>query len=98
MTGDNNSGLLKGGYEDMPTIMIDSQYYRSQFDDWLAGGTVEDKGKTHYWSAQDSNYGFGWEIEPVIEEDWGDISEDEFSEIMKLIERCLCEHKAEFRF
>jgi hypothetical protein len=98
MTDKNNSELLKGGDKDMPTIMIDSQYYRNQFDDWLAGGTVEDKGKTYYWSAQDSNYGFGWEIEPVTEEDWRDISEDEFSEITKLIERCLWEHKSEFRF
>ena len=98
MTDENNSELLKGGDKDMPKIMIDSQYYRNQFDDWLAGGTVEDKGKTYYWSAQDSNYGFGWEIEPVTEEDWRDVSEDEFSEIIKLIERCLCEHKSEFSF
>ena len=82
----------------MIKITIDSQYYRNQFDDWLAGGTIEDKGETYYWSAQDNNYGFGWEIEPVTEEDWRDIREGEFSEIIKLIERCLCEHKSEFRF
>ena len=82
----------------MPTIIIDSHYYRNQFDDWLAGGRVEDKGKTYYWSAQDNNYGFGWEFEPVTEEDWRHVSEHEFSEIIKLIERCLYEHKSEFRF
>jgi len=89
---------LKEGDKDMPTIIIDSQYYRKQFDDWLAGGTVEDKGGTYYWSAQDSDYGFGWEIEPVTEEDWRDISEDEFREIIDLIGRCLRGHKSEFRF
>ncbi len=82
----------------MPTIIIDSQYYRNQFDDWLAGGTVEDKGKTYYWAAQNSNYGFGWEIEPVTEEDWYDVSEGEFNDIITLIERCLCEHKTEYVF
>ncbi len=82
----------------MIKIIIDSQYYRNQFDDWLAGGIVEDKGKTYYWSAQDSNYGFGWEIEPVTEENWRDISKADFSKIIKFIKRCLCEHKSEFRF
>jgi len=54
---------------DKVLITIDSKYQRDQFDDWLAGGTVEDKGKTYYWSAENSNYGFGWEIEPISEED-----------------------------
>ncbi len=98
MTDENNSELLKGGDKDMPTITIDSQYYRNQFDDWLAGGKVEYKDKRYYWSAQNNNYGFGWEIEPITEDDWRDISEDEFSKIIKLIKRCLCEHKSEFRF
>jgi len=80
----------------MIKIIIDSQYHRAQFDDWLAGGTVKDKGKTYYWSAQDSNYGFGWEIEPVAEEDWQDISEDEFNKIINLIESCLYKHQTEY--
>ncbi|PIV63477.1 MAG: hypothetical protein COZ37_06495 [bacterium (Candidatus Ratteibacteria) CG_4_10_14_3_um_filter_41_18] len=82
----------------MIKIIIDSQYHRGQFDDWLAGGRVEYKDKKYYWSAQNSNYGFGWEIRPVSEEDWDNIAEDEFSEIIKLIEKCLYEHKSEFRF
>ena len=96
LSAENNSELLKGGDKDMPTIIIDSQYYRNQFDDWLAGGIVEDRGKTYYWSAQDSNYGFGWEIEPVTEEDWSGLGEDEFNELMRVIERCLYEHKTEY--
>jgi len=82
----------------MIKIIIDSQYHRGQFDDWLAGGRVEYKDKKYYWSAQNSNYGFGWEIRPVSEEDWDNIAEDKFSEIIKLIEKCLYEHKSEFRF
>jgi len=80
----------------MPTIIIDSQYYRKQFDDWVAGGKVEYTGKTYFWSAQNSNYGFGWEIEPITEEDWSDLDEDEFNELMRVIERCLSEHKTEY--
>lgn len=98
MTDENNSELLRGGDKDMPTIIIDSQYHRNQFDDWLAGGTVEDNGKTYYWSAQDSNYGFGWEIEPITKEDWNDISEDQFDKVITLIEKCLHEHKTKYIF
>lgn len=79
-------------------IVIDSKYYRDQFDDWLAGGKAEYKGKTYYWSASNSNYGFGWEIEPITEEDWNDIPEDEFNKIIKSIETCLCEHRTEYVF
>ncbi len=82
----------------MTKIIIDSQYHRDQFDDWLAGGKVEDKGKTYYWSAQDSNYGFGWEIEPTTEGNWNDISEDKFNKIITLVEKCLYEHRAEYVF
>ena len=35
----------------MMKIIIDSQYHRDQFDDWLAGGKVEYNGKTYYWYA-----------------------------------------------
>jgi hypothetical protein len=89
---------LKGGDKDMLTIVLDSQYHRNQFDDFLAGGTVEEKGKTYYWSAQDSNYGFGWEIEPVTEEDWSHIPKDRANEIITLIEKSLHEHRAEHVF
>jgi len=82
----------------MIKIIIDSQYHRDQFNDWLAGGIVEDKGKTYYWSAQDSNYGFGWEIEPVTEDDWDDVSENEFNKIITLVEKCLYEHRTEYVF
>lgn len=80
----------------MLTIIIDSKYHRHQFDDWLAGGMVEYKGKIYYWSAQNSNYGFGWEVDPVTEEDWNSLDEEEFYEIMKIIEKCLYEHKNEY--
>jgi len=78
------------------SITIDSKYHRGQFDDWLAGGKIEYKGKIYYWSAHNNNYGLGWEIEPVNEEDWNNIVEDEFNKIIKFIERCLYEHKIEY--
>jgi hypothetical protein len=80
----------------MLTIIIDSKYYRHQFDDWLAGGTVEYKGKTYCWSAQNSNYGFGWEVDPITEEDWSSLDEEEFNELMKIIEKCLYKHENEY--
>ncbi|MEW6614473.1 MAG: hypothetical protein AB1401_03230 [Thermodesulfobacteriota bacterium] len=82
----------------MLKITIDSQYYRGQFDDWLAGGKVEYKGRTYYWSAQNSNYGFGWEIQPVSEKDWANIAEDTFNKFIGFIERCLYEHRIEYVF
>jgi hypothetical protein len=82
----------------MLKIMIDLQYHREQFDDWLAGGRVEYKRKTYYWSAQNSNYGFGWEIQPVSEKDWANIAEDTFNKTMDFIESCLNEHQIEYVF
>ena len=76
-------------------ISVDAKYHRDRFDDWLAGGRVEYNWKTYYWAAQDSNYGFGWEIEPVTEEDWNSLDESEFNELMRIIERCLYEYKTE---
>ncbi len=80
----------------MIKIIIDSQYHRDQFDDWLAGGKVEYKDNKYYWSAQNNNYSFGWEIEPIAEEDWRDITEEEFNQITRLVEECLYEHKTEY--
>ena len=80
------------------SVTIDSKYHRDQFDDWLAGGKVEYKDKRYYWSAQNNNYGFGWEIEPITEDNWSDISEDEFNKIITVIEKCLYEHKTEYVF
>lgn len=79
-------------------ITIDSKYHRGQFDDWLAGGKVEYRHETYYWSAENSNYGVGWEIEPVSEEDWANIPEDKFDSIISLIESCLYQHQAEYAF
>jgi len=80
----------------MIKVTIDSKYFRNQFDDWLAGGRVEFEGKVYYWTAQDSNYGLGWEIEPVTEEDWSDLKEHRFDEFMKTINKFLCEHRTEY--
>ena len=82
----------------MINVTVDTKHYRSQSDDWLAGGKVEYKGQIYYWSAQNSNYGFGWEVEPITEEEWEDIPEDESAKISKLIEECLYEHKTEYVF
>jgi hypothetical protein len=82
----------------MIKIIVDSQYRRDQFDDWLAGGKVEYRRETYYWSAQNSNYGFGWEVQPVSEENWANIVEDEFNNIINLIESCLCKHQIEYVF
>jgi hypothetical protein len=80
----------------MTKIIIDSKYHRGQFDDWLAGGKLECGRKTYYWSAQNSNYGFNWEIEPVTVEDWNDISENQLNQIIALIKECLYEHRTEY--
>ncbi|HLG93449.1 MAG TPA: hypothetical protein VI546_01290 [candidate division Zixibacteria bacterium] len=76
-------------------VTIESMYHRDQFDDWLAGGRVEINEKIYYWSAQDSSFGFGWEIEPVDETVWTDIAEDEFEKIASLIKKCLSQHPIE---
>lgn len=83
---------------DRISITIGSKYHRSQFDDWLAGGSVEYRGKIYHWSADNSNYGFGWEIQPVCEEDWADISESEFDKLIRLIELSLDRHGVEYIF
>lgn len=80
----------------MLTVIIDSKYYRGQFDDWLGGGRAEHRGKTYHWSAQNSNYGFGWQIDPISEEDWSDIPDEEFDSIIAAIEKCLYEHRTEY--
>ncbi|HEX9912854.1 MAG TPA: hypothetical protein VGB01_06380 [candidate division Zixibacteria bacterium] len=79
-------------------VTIDSNYHRYQFDDWLAGGSVEYKGKIYHWFAQNNNYGLGWEIEPISEEDFVNIREEQFDAITKLIERCLNMHKTDYTF
>ena len=79
-------------------LNIDTKYHRDQFDDWLAGGDVYYKGRRYCWCAQNSNYDFGWEIEPITEEDWGDISGDEINEIIDLIKNCLYKHGTEYVF
>ncbi len=79
-------------------ITIDSRYHRDQFDDWLVGCKVEYKKETYYRSALNSNYGFGWKIQPVSEEDWANIAEDTFNKILDIIENCLSEHRIEYVF
>ena len=78
----------------MLKIIIDSKYHRHQFDDWLAGRTIEFKGKTFYWSAQNSNYGFGWEIELILEEDSDSLEDEKL--IIRAIEKCLYKHQNEY--
>lgn len=81
--------------DDNILVTIYSEYHRSQFDDWLADGAVEFEGKTYYWSAQDSNYGFGWEIEPIGEEP-SCLDEDKFDELASIVEGCLHRHRTEY--
>jgi hypothetical protein len=79
-------------------ITIDSKYHRDQFDDWLAGGKIQYKNKRYYWSAQNNSYGLGWEIEPITDDNWSDISESELNEIIAIIRKCLQEHRTEYVF
>jgi len=79
-------------------VTVDALYYRDQFEDWLAGGKVYYKDRPYFWVAQNSDYGFGWETDPVTEEDWSDIPKDRFNEIVTLIEKCLYEHRTEYVF
>jgi hypothetical protein len=80
------------------SVTVDSKYHRDQFDDWLAGGKVEYEDRRYYWSAQNNGCGFGWEIEPVSEDDWTDIPKDKSNEIIRLIEKCLYQHRTEYVF
>ena len=83
--------------EEMNMVLnVDAKYHRDQFDDWLAGGDVYYRGRRYYWCAQNSNYGFDWEIEPVTEEDWSDLSEYEINNIFNLIERSLYQHRTRY--
>lgn len=79
-------------------IVIDSKYHRDQFDNWIASGKVEFRGKIYSWSACDSSNGFGWDIEPVYEREWNDIDEGEYEQIIKLIEKALYLHRSEYVF
>jgi hypothetical protein len=68
-------------------VVINSKYYREQFDDWLAGGKIEYKRRIYYWSARNSNY--GWEIEPIKDKDWYNLSDKEFNKIITFIKECI---------
>lgn len=80
------------------TVTVASLYHRSQFDDWLAGGEIEYGGRRYQWAAQDSGYGFGWEIEPVAAEEWAGVSATEFDRIVTLVEGCLRKHRTAYAF
>lgn len=82
------------GQAEIVVVTVDSQYYRKQFEDWLAGGTVEYRAKTYYWAAEDVRY--GWQVEPVDEEHWGDIEEAERHQIAAVIMECLCKHESRY--
>jgi hypothetical protein len=75
----------------MVNVIIDSKYYREQFDDWLAGGKVDYKRKTYYWSAREGC--LGWEIEIMEDREWCDLSDKELKNIINSIEKCLRRHK-----
>ncbi|MCK4331738.1 MAG: hypothetical protein KAW81_04175 [Dehalococcoidia bacterium] len=80
----------------MVTVNIHLRYHCEQFDDWLAGSDFYYKGGRYYWSANDSNYGFGWEVEPIRGDDCKDIPEEELNKIIKFIEECLYQHRTEY--
>lgn len=82
----------------MIKITVDLEYHREEFDDWLAAGKVEYERRIYHWSAQNNNYGFGWEIQPLSEKDWSKITDGEFNRIIALIESCCCKHQAEYVF
>ena len=70
-------------------LNVDVKYHRDQFDDWLAGGDFYYRGRRYYWVAQNSNYDFGWEVEPIMEDDWNEISENVTDRIIRSVEKCL---------
>ena len=85
--------------EEMHIVLnVDAKYHRDQFDDWLAGGDVYYRRRRYYWCAQNSNYGVGWEIEPITEEDWNNLPEYECNKIFKLIEQSLDRHRTGYVF
>jgi hypothetical protein len=80
------------------TVVIESKYRREQFEDWLAGGTVEYNGQTFYWEARDGCAGFGWDIAPINQKNWDAISEEEYDGIMEVIEKALNAHETHHVF
>jgi transcriptional regulator with XRE-family HTH domain len=66
---------------------------------WLGGGELRVGSTTCRWSAYNSGYGFGWEIEPVAEErGWPDLSEEEADRAIAAIEHALETHKYDYEF
>ena len=63
----------------MATVIIDSKYYREQFDDWLAGGKVDYKRETYYWTSRKGC--FCWEIEIMEDREWCDLSDKELKNL-----------------
>ena len=82
----------------MIEVIIESYYYREQFEDWLAWGKVVYKDKSNYWEAYDSNNGFGWTIKQVHEEDWNKISNKNLDRIVNLIAKSLRSYRNKFVF
>jgi len=80
-------------------VVVESLYYREQFDDWLAGGYMRVGSSVCRWSAHNSNYGFGWDIEPVDEEwGWSRLSEVEAGQAVAAIQHVLKIHRYEYEF
>jgi len=80
-------------------VVIESLVHREQFDDWLAGGRLEVNSAVCYWQAQDSGYGFGWDIEPALEDQgWPGLIEVQADAGVAAIARALRAHKYEYRF
>lgn len=80
-------------------VVIESLYHRDQFDDWLAGGRLEIGDVTCYWEASDSCAGFGWVIEPAVENvGWPDLTEAQSDAAVLAVERALQAHRSEYRF
>ena len=82
----------------MIEVIIESYYYREQFEDWLAWGKIEYKDKIHYWEAYDSNNGFGWTIKQVHDEVWDKISSKNSAKIVNLIDKSLRSYRNKFVF
>jgi len=81
------------------TIVVESLYYREQFDDWLAGGELRVAASVCRWSASSSNYGLGWEVEPVGDEPGRcDLTEEDAEQAIAAVERVLREHRYEYAF
>lgn len=78
-------------------VVVESLYYREQFDDWVGGGQLKVGSATCLWRAHNNLTGFGWDVEPVaLEQGWSDLTEEQAELATGAIVHALQTHRCEY--